>query len=659
MTILNLVGLISLLGLVMYFVLYFIKPNYQQKFVSSTYIWKLSLKYKKKRIPISKLRNILLVICQVLLLITLTIIIIKPAKVTKQPNENESILIIDASASMRTTDDLDTRFERAVDLARRKANDILNKDGLLSIVVSTNDPYFLVERETKENINSINLMLDELVEEESFACTYGKTDLNKSIDLCNDILLENSSANITIYSDVTADYIDKGITLVNVRKQGEYNIAITNAYSDVLDNYYMFTVEVVSYGKDESIELTLEVAGANANESNPTGSTIEFSQIVDLVNDEPKKVIFINSSVDLSTFEESPNIDYYQISDDEKIITYESAHVSTNTEDSFVYDNSFDIYGGTKETIKVLYASSSSNSFFNGVILVLESALSNRYTIELTKYKPITGSATGSKVPNSGYDLYIYEHSMMPTTSPTDGIVIYADPQTDVIGAGFSVLGNYDYNKVSMSLTEEETHPIIDGLVADNITVSKLVAINGYRNYKVLMSCDSRPAIMIDDSESTKNIVLLFSMHYSNLALLKDFPLLMYNIFNYFLPQTVDGHSFEINDSVAVNSRGNSVDVTGYGNNITLDSFPATVSLTIPGTYEVSQISVFGKEINDNIYVRIPADESNILLNVDSITNPVSYESLDDIYEDLLLWISIALVSFLFLEWLLKGKDTL
>ncbi len=210
-----------------------------------------------------------------------------------------------------------------------------------------------------------------------------------------------------------------------------------------------------------------------------------------------------------------------------------------------------------------------------------------------------------------------------------------------------------------MSLTEEETHPITDGLVADNITVSKLVAINGYRNYKVLMSCDSRPAIMIDDSESTKNIVLLFSMHYSNLALLKDFPLLMYNIFNYFLPQTVDGHSFEINDSVAVNSRGNSVDVTGYGNTITLDSFPATVSLTIPGTYEVSQISVFGKEINDNIYVRIPADESNILLNVDSITNPVSFESLDDIYEDLLLWISIALVSFLFLEWLLKGKDTL
>ena len=650
MTILNLVGLISLISLVLYFILYFIKPNYQQKFVSSTFIWKLSLKYRKKKLPINKLRNILLVICQVLLLITLTIIIIKPVKVIKRPNDNEVILIIDGSASMRTNGDEDTRFERACELARRKAEEVFANDGVLSIVLSTNKPSFLVQRETKENSNSILERIDELVD--NFECTYGKTDLNESIQLCNDILVENSSTNVFIYTDVTVDYVDKGINVVNVREAGEYNIAITNAYADVLDNYYMFTVELVAYGKDESINLALQVNGANATDSNPDGSQQEFKYNVDLVNDTPKKVVFINSDVNLDNFEKSDAVEYYLIGDTDKIISYESIHVSTDASDSFEYDDNFDIYGGTKEVIKVLYASSLSNSFFNGIILVLQSALSNRYTIQFTEFK-------SGDIPNKGYDLYIYEHEAMPTTAPNDGIVIYADPQTDVIGSGFNVIGNYDYNKVSMPLTEETTHPIVKNVVADNITVSKVVSIYKNNNYDVLMTCDNKPAVMIMDDDSHKNIVLLFSMHYSNLALTKDFPIFMYNIFDYFLPQTVNKNSFEINDSVEIRSRGNAVEVTGYDETITVESFPNTVEFTIPGTYEVTQTSIFNKEIKDQIYVRIPASESNILLNVDTISNPVNQLTLNDVYEDLLLYIAIALAALLFIEWLLKGKDTL
>ena len=653
MTILNMVGLISLISLVIYFVLYFIKPNYQQKYVSSTFIWKLSLKYKKKRIPINKLRNILLVICQILLLILLTMIIMKPVVIAKQTNENEVILIVDASASMRTTDDYDTRFDRAVDLAKRKATEVLNNDGIVSIVISTNDPYFLVERETKENINQVMIELENLIED--YECTYGKTDLNKSINLCNDILIENSSASIFIYSDVTADYIDKGITLVNVREAVEYNIAITNAYSEVYENYYMFTVEVVSYGKDEEIDLSIEISGANASEDNPTGLIYPFTHNVYLTNDEAKKIVFINSNVNLENFDNSSNVEYYLIPDTDKILSYETVHVSINATDSFIYDNSFDIYGGTKEVIKVLYASSSSNAFFNSAILVLQSAFSNKYTISYTRYKE------KNDIPNSGYDLYIYEHESMPASAPSDGVVIYSDPLVDTIGSGFRVQGSLDYNKVSMPLTEEKEHPITKGIVADNITISRVVRLLGQpQDYDTLMTCDGRPAIMICDNDDVKNIVLLYSLNYSNMPIEKGIlPRFLYNIFNYFLPQTVDGHSFEIDDSVEVRSRGNDVEITGNGKTVTIDTFPGTYSFTIPGTYDVSQTSIFGKEIKDQIFVRIPAEESNILLNVDSITSPVAQQSLESIYNDLLLWLSITLASLLFIEWLLKGKDTL
>ncbi|MDE5563498.1 MAG: BatA domain-containing protein, partial [Clostridiales bacterium] len=114
---LGLLGLISLLALL---IIYLIKPNYQQKLVSSTFIWKLSLKYQKKRIPINKLRNILILICQILILTLLAFILTQPAVVDKtELRDNEKIVIIDASASMLASSRYNTskytRFEQAVD----------------------------------------------------------------------------------------------------------------------------------------------------------------------------------------------------------------------------------------------------------------------------------------------------------------------------------------------------------------------------------------------------------------------------------------------------------------------------------------------------------------------------------------------------------------
>ena len=55
------IGFLGLIGLIVLLIIYLIKPNYQTKQISSTFVWKLSLKYRKKKLPISKLRNILLV----------------------------------------------------------------------------------------------------------------------------------------------------------------------------------------------------------------------------------------------------------------------------------------------------------------------------------------------------------------------------------------------------------------------------------------------------------------------------------------------------------------------------------------------------------------------------------------------------------------------
>ena len=83
-------GLLALLSLVVLLIIYLLKPNYQQKMISSTFVWKLSLKYRKRKIPVSKLRNILLLLCQVLVLTLAAFIIAKPAKVYERTKPTAS-----------------------------------------------------------------------------------------------------------------------------------------------------------------------------------------------------------------------------------------------------------------------------------------------------------------------------------------------------------------------------------------------------------------------------------------------------------------------------------------------------------------------------------------------------------------------------------------
>ena len=78
MSLLAPLGLLGLLAVAVLIFIYIIKPNYQQKIVSSTYIWKRSLKYRKKRVPVSRLRNILIFLCQMLVLASFAMLLARP-----------------------------------------------------------------------------------------------------------------------------------------------------------------------------------------------------------------------------------------------------------------------------------------------------------------------------------------------------------------------------------------------------------------------------------------------------------------------------------------------------------------------------------------------------------------------------------------------------
>ena len=58
MRLLNPAGLWFLLGIPVLIVIYLIKAQHEDRAVSSTFIWKLSSRFMKKRQPLQKLRRI-------------------------------------------------------------------------------------------------------------------------------------------------------------------------------------------------------------------------------------------------------------------------------------------------------------------------------------------------------------------------------------------------------------------------------------------------------------------------------------------------------------------------------------------------------------------------------------------------------------------------
>ena len=96
------------MGLVILAIIYLLRPKYHNREVSSTYIWKLSLKYQKQKKRLEKLRQSLLLALQVLVLVSLTLLLARPYLM--RPSNSEKIIILDLSASMQAKEGDTTRL---------------------------------------------------------------------------------------------------------------------------------------------------------------------------------------------------------------------------------------------------------------------------------------------------------------------------------------------------------------------------------------------------------------------------------------------------------------------------------------------------------------------------------------------------------------------
>lgn len=626
-------GFLGLLGLVALIIIYLIKPNFQKKAVSSTYIWKLSLKLKRKKNPINRFQDILLLICQIAAILCFTFVMAQPILAAYRPEPGtQKIAVIDASASMRAGIEGETRFERAVKEVKTLAERVTAKEnGEITVILAGETAETISARVTRKTLSDLNAELDGLLAADGLAspednCGYGSADIDGAMKLAEGILTATPQAEVVFYTAKT--YINTGkVEVVDVSDDYEYNVAILDCRAVLIENYYTFEVDVASYGRDSDVQVNCEVYGVNG----VSGAVAKYSIKAWLKGNETQTISF-NAETTGS----------------EGVYSYEYVYVSLAENDSFNYDNSFYIYGGTKEKIKILYASTIPNKFFRGSIVALRDAMRSRWDIEYTEV-----DAGNKTAPTTGYDFYIYERTT-PKTMPKDGVVLFVDPQSMPQGSGVDIEGTVRTGNFTLKTVGE--HPITSGINAESVFVSKVSSITVNDDYEILLTCFKEPALVVKNEPTSKVAVMAFELQNSDLSLLMTFPKLFFQTFSYFFPYTVKDYNFEVGEKVTVNSRASSLTVSGQGVNMVLEELPQEITLSCYGTYSFIQTLFTGKTVTENVYVKIPNSESNFTAEIDELVNPQVQGSAENADYDLLIWLAAALVILILVEWEINSR---
>ena len=638
LTPLGFLGLISIIALI---ILYIIKPNYENKLISSTFVWKLSLKYKKNKIPINKLRNIILFLCQVLVLTAASLIIAQPFLNDGESQASEKVIIVDASASMMAKTGGSTRFERAIYEIKDEVNEQLNKeDGKVTVIVAAEKASFLVQSEGIESKDKIHEELDKLISAEANTCTWGKSDIEGAIKLSEEITAISESVEVSLFTDT--NYVDSGKVKVNlVNDVNDVNVAILDVRAVSTEGYIRFEIDVVSYGRSDTVDLACEITGVN-------GKTDEEG-VLDLKANVRLEADVVTTVGFGKVYEDADEFDI-EILEDIEVVSFDTVHVSTNEKDSFDTDNSFWLYGGKLPTLKIQYYSEKPNNYFASALMILRNQLKYRWDVIVDEVGP-------EKTPEStGYDFYIYEHDM-PTSLPEDGFVLLINPNEIPIGAGFKLGGEAGYFQETPLQAGEDLEAILPGIAAEMITITKYAPITLYDGYTPLLLSDGKPVFIAKNEPTEKIAVMSFSLHFSNLPVMMEFPLMMYRLVEYYMPSTVTQRVYDVNDSVELGSRSEELYVEGPGIEETVTEFPKTITLNEPGVYTVTQTPISNVQVSDSFFAKVPASESNINSQEDKLENPYFYEKEEDTSVDLLIFFASALVALLFIEWWLHTRE--
>ena len=188
---------------------YLLKRKRVLRLVSSTLLWQKFLAESQASSPFQRLRHNWLLVLQLLLLALAVFALARPYFIGRITGGRLQVVILDASASMQSTDEQPSRFEKARAEALALVDGLRDTDQMVVLQAAANT-------EVKQSATSEKSALRRAIQ--TCAVTDGATRLNEALKMAESLTRDNNDAEVHLLSDGAAPGLkelqNKGLRLV-------------------------------------------------------------------------------------------------------------------------------------------------------------------------------------------------------------------------------------------------------------------------------------------------------------------------------------------------------------------------------------------------------------------------------------------------------------
>ena len=605
MTFMYPLGLLGLLGIPVIILIYILQNKYTEQTVNSTYIWKLSDKFLKRRNPLSGITGLISMILQILLVAAISLAIARPI-FTLPGAAYDYCFVLDASGSMTMIEDEEEGLTR-FDLAKEEIAEIIDD-------AAEGSSYTLI-CVSHETVNAFTSVRDKETATELLGRVkphHTTAAYNELLSTAQGVFDENTSTKLYLITDKGYAKHDN-IEIVDVGDENKANYAILDAEYSHLGGTLTVDAKLASYdSKPATLKLNLYVNGVLA------------TTLADQAVKEGEEITVTVSAPceELSEFTlELENADGYEL--DNRLTTY-----NTKSDKSY----------------SVLIVSET-GFFFEAVIDALVDSRID--VVDPDEYESVEDT----------YGLYIFD-SCQPTTLP-DAAVWLINADMSVENAGFGIRGKVELQGGGVleksNSTSTEVRHLLRGISGNDVYITNYVKYSGmYLDFHTLYTYDSNPIIFAGaNGLGNRQVVFGFDLHESDFALTTDFVILMRNMLEYSFPDVIDSTNFTVGEEAVVNVIKNATNlkaVSPSGEDIYIETNGATAALPLTevGTYSVS-VTLGGEETVYKLYAGADPAESQPALDGEdfSLSGEATDGQIDGTYDPLVLLFILIAVLFI------------
>jgi hypothetical protein len=490
--------------------LYFMRPKRQERVVSSTLLWQQALQDLQASRPWQRLRITLLLLLQLLAAIVIVLVLARPATFVRSPIGADTIIILQASASMQATDVSPSRFEEA----RSTIADLI--DGLgpsdqLSLIAMSRTPQVLIAFSSDKSQLTLALHRAKVTNQDA--------DLEQALSLATSLAAGHTDAQVLVIGDGHVLTPDQTLVVPFPARYMQIgtdapNVALLALASQTIHGQLVALAQIANYSHQQRsipVELYADdklVGVQTAILSAGSSGALQWGPL-------PSTARFLHARI---------------ISQDAMTVDHEA----------------WAIAGGSMHGRVLLVTRG--NSF-------LEAAFHLQPNIDLFETTPDKYANVGN------FDLTVFD-GFLPSSLPSGGI-FFVDPPT-----GPSIFGKSGAEiTVSHISAGVDSQNLLKEVDLNSIHVLRLShQLTPTSWMQPVIVTPETPLLIAGEKDSRRIATLSFNLHDSDLPLQPTFPILIYNLVNWFLPLPVPGTGQIAPDSP-----------------ITLQAWPGAQRITITG----------------------------------------------------------------------------